>query len=177
MKKRFRLCLFFLLLAAFIGLTGVTSAQEIDLDNMSSEQLNALLQALTEKLGQAETPGSEESGAEVSVSSDPADSEEKEEPAQKEFPLQTNSSALSEKQAGTVKETKKYQIYENKKLVIGRMPDSMFIRKPTDSGGGEEEPVPEDPKTPEEVHNCPPGATYECYTDKWGWEHCGCGYG
>ena len=168
-----KIILLFLLLFVFIGLTSVTFAQEINLDDMSSEQLNALLQALTEKLGQGEAPTGEEPDIEVPASADPAAPEEAEETVITDSDLQP-----TEKHVGPVKEAKKYQIYENKKLIIGRMPDSMFIRKPVGGGGSEEEETePEDPKTLEEIHNCPPGATYECYTDQWGWEHCGCGYG
>lgn len=172
MKKHFRLCLFLALLAAVIGLTAVASAQEIDLDNMSSEQLNALLQALTEKLGQGEMPDTE-----VFAPSDTADSEEEKGTVSNDPALQEEPSDLSEKQMPQAGGVKKYQVYENKKLVIGRMPDSMFIRKPVGGGGGEDESAPENPKTPEEEHNCPPGATYSCYTDIYGWRHCGCGYG
>ena len=170
MKKRFRICMLFLLLAAFVGLTGVTSAQDIDLDSMSSEQLNALLQALTEKLGQREAPDGEEPGIEVSAPSDTADSEEEEETARKDSSLQVVPSDLSEKQVTQASAEKKYQIYENKKLVIGRMPDSMFIRREDLGGGGEEKDESSDPP----AHECEPGCSWDCGYDWYGNRHCGC---
>ena len=131
------------------------SAQDIDISTLSDEQLITLLQSITNRLQSEET--------ETTVESEPEPAEE---------PVEKPAAASTE---DPVTEEKKFRIYENKKLIIGRMPDSMFV--PRETGGGEEEGEPETPEKKEETPTCPPGATYDCYTDIYGWRHCGCGYG
>lgn len=172
--KRIVVILSLLITSAFFVMS--VSAQDIDLDNMDDEQLMLLMEAISQKL-QKNGASAEEGSDTVTNEPSAADQAKGAEDTDQKTLQSTDHSGVSEKQVTRAVEAKKYQIYENKKLIIGRMPDSMFVRKPTGDGGGEDEPVPEDPETPEEEHNCPPGATYGCYTDRYGWEHCGCAYG
>lgn len=177
MKKRTMIFLLAVILAMLAVSFAAVSAQDFDLDNMDDEQLMLLMQAISQKL-QKNGASAEEGSDTVTNESSAADqAKDAEDPDQETLQAQSNTSGEPEKQVTRAMEAKKYQIYENKKLIIGRMPDSMFVRKPT-GGGGEEEPEPEGPKTPEEEHNCLPGQTYECYTDIFTGEYiCSCGNG
>ena len=150
MKRHFVVLLIFVIFTVFL-----TAVSAQDIDNMDKEQLEALLQAITQKLQEYETNPEKEQSSDKEV---------------QEF------SATSPSPTPETK-TVKFQIYDNKKLIIDRLPDSMFIRKET--GGGEEEKEDNsDSRTLEEIHHCPPGATYECYTDIFTGEYiCSCGYG
>lgn len=175
MKKRTIILLLTVILTISTVSIASVSAQDIDIDNLDKEQLMLLMQAISQKLQEEESSAGEEAdtAANDPSAADPAKDTEASE--LKTLGSRSGIFTAAEKQVTQVKEAKKYQIYENKKLVISRLPDSMFVRKPT---GGEDEPEPEsDSRTLEEIHNCPPGATYECYTDAWGVEHCSCGYG
>lgn len=177
MKKRTMIFLLAVILAMLAVSFAAVSAQDFDLDNMDDEQLMLLMQAISQKLQKGGASAQE--GSDM-VKEDPSaadQAKDAEAPDQKTQQTQPEISEVSDKQASRAIGAKKYQIYENKKLVISRMPDSMFVRKPT-GGGGEEEPEPEGPKTPEEEHNCLPGQTYECYTDIITGEYiCSCGNG
>ncbi|MBQ6341637.1 MAG: hypothetical protein IJI41_00795 [Anaerolineaceae bacterium] len=68
-----------------------------------------------------------------------------------------------------------FRSYENKKLVVGRMPESYFIR--IEKGGGEEKEEKRDdgPKPPVCTE---PGSSYSCFTDIATGEYiCGCFFG
>ena len=171
-----RLVVVFALLITSAFFVMSVSAQDINLDNMDDEQLMLLMQAISQKLQKNEESAGEGSDT---VTNEPsaADQAKGAEDTDQKTLRSSDPSGVSEKQVTRAIDAKKYQIYENKKLIIGRMPDSMFVRKPTGDGGGEEEPVPEDPKTPEEEHSCPGESTYGCYTDRYGWTHCGCANG
>lgn len=171
--KRFVVILSLLITSAFFVMS--VSAQDFNLDNMDDEQLMLLMEAISQKLQKNGASAEEGSDLAANEPSDADQAKDAEDPDQEALPSRSETSGESGKQVTRAIEAKKYQIYENKKLVIGRMPDSMFVQKQT--GGGEEEPEPENPKTPEEEHNCPPGTTYGCYTDRYGWEHCGCANG
>ena len=175
MKKRTMIFLLAVILAMLAVSFAAVSAQDFDLDNMDDEQLMLLMQAISQKLQKNE--GSAEEGSDT-VTNEPsaADQAKDAEDTDQKTLQSSDPSGVSEKQVTRAIEAKKYQIYENKKLIIGRMPDSMFVPKRT--GGGDEGPEPEDPKTPEEEHNCLPGQTYECYTDIFTGEYiCSCGNG
>ena len=174
MIKRFVVILSLLITSAFFFMS--VSAQDIDLDNMNDEQLMLLMQAISQKL-QKNEESAEEGSDTVTNEPSAADQAKDAEDTDQKTLQSSDPSGVSEKQVTRAIEAKKYRIYENKKLIIGRMPDSMFVPKRTGGGGGEEEPVPEDPKTPEEEHSCPGESTYGCYTDRYGWTHCGCANG
>lgn len=104
-------------LAVFLFAFGSVSAQDVDLDNLSNEQLMMLLQSIMQKL-EADT-NAEPSEQAAETESEAAETQTAEEPIPE--PTEMTKPAAEKKQ---------FQIYENKKLVIGRMPDSWFIRKP-----------------------------------------------
>ena len=119
-RKRF-LFILFAVLILFGIFVGTAAAQNVDVSTMSNEELMVLLQSIMQKLEQdtaAETEGKESETAELPASAKDAAGSSK--PAAKQ-------------------ETKKYSVYKNKKLVIGRMPDSWFIRKPVQSEGDSQE--------------------------------------
>ena len=119
-KTRFILILL-AVLALFTLLAGTAGAQEINVDSMSNEELMTLLQTIMQKLEQDTETGKAGDAAEVlpvpGTSADMAD--------------------IAEKQA--VRTPKKYSVYTNKQLVVGRMPDSWFIRRKPGGGGGEDD--------------------------------------
>ena len=164
MIKNSFLVIFAVVLAVFVFAFGSVSAQDVDLDSLSNEQLMMLLQSIMQKL-------------EADTNAEPTDQAAETESDASETKTAENTIPGPTEMTKPAAEKKQFQIYENKKLIIGRMPDSMFVRKPTGDGGGEEEPVPEDTETPEEEHSCPGESTYGCYTDRYGWTHCGCANG
>ena len=111
MKKQKIMLMLLTILAFCMVMTGTAGAQDIDIDNMDNEQLLILLQQIMDKLEQQET-------AEVT-----------------EVP--TAETAVPEA-AEPVIELKKFRIYENKKLIIGRMPDSYFIQPSSGDDGGDD---------------------------------------
>lgn len=113
-------------LAVLILAFGSVSAQDVDVDNLSNEQLMMLLQSIMQKL-EADT-NAEPTEQAPETESEAAETQTAEEPIPE--PTEMTKPAAEKKQ---------FQIYENKKLVIGRMPDSWFIRKPVQSGGGSDE--------------------------------------
>ena len=120
MKQIRMLLILFAILAMFTILAGAASAQSVDVDSMSNEELMVLLQSIMQKLERDTETDEEEKGAEtgaisITVSTSKA-------PAAQEMP----------------RETKKHTIYKNKKLVVGHMPDSWFIRKQPGGGGGDD---------------------------------------
>ena len=115
-------------LALAIGLAVSVSAQDVNVDSMSNEDLLQLLQTIMQKM---ET--SEESAAET------VDSEESNEPAEAMIP------AADPEGTG---EAMQFTIYENKKLTVEALPGYMFIQ-PT------KESKPEKDNTPEHYENEP----------------------
>ena len=102
------------------------SAQEIDVENMSNEELMLLLQSIVLKLDNNEsTKVPQENAAEIEVQQ----SDEAAVPTAE--PKTSDSVDVPEatEKPGAAEEKKTFEIYENKKLIIGRMPDSYFIRK------------------------------------------------
>lgn len=121
MKQKSFLLILFAVLIFFSVSVGTAAAQNVDVSTMSNEELMVLLQSIMQKLEQdtaAETEGKESETAELPASAKDAAGSSK--PAAKQ-------------------ETKKYSVYKNKKLVIGRMPDSWFIRKQPGGGGGDDD--------------------------------------
>ena len=117
--KGFVLFLFIILLMTGIFFASV-SAQDIDIQNMDNAQLLELLQAIMQKL---EAEGSEAGTVEV-TSGSPAGTAEV-----GEAPIELN----------------KFQIYENKKLILERLPDWYFVQKNKDEGNDDGDNNPSDP--------------------------------
>ena len=107
------LCFLFVFLSV-----GFVKAQDVDVDSMSNEELMVLLQSIMRKLDQNE---SKEALPENAAKAELSESEDAAVPT-------------AEPEAAVAEKT--FEIYENKKLIIGRMPDSYFIRK--DNGGGDD---------------------------------------
>lgn len=117
MIKKLLFIALFLVFSALCMCPGTAAAQDIDVDNMTNEQLMQLLQSIMQKLeaDNAASPANETGGTE------PAEIEKTAVPEPAE-----NSVPAAEK--------RNFRIYENKKLVIGRMPESYFYR--IDGSGG-----------------------------------------
>lgn len=116
--------IFLLILSAFLIVFGIfvgtSAAQDIDISTMSNEELMVLLQSIMQKLEQDMETETEEKGSKTIEEHASA------------------AAAVSSAKQVTKQETKKHSVYKNKKLVIGRMPDSWFIRKkPGDEGDDE----------------------------------------
>ncbi|MBO4292414.1 MAG: hypothetical protein J5898_10955 [Lachnospiraceae bacterium] len=116
MKKTRIFWILFVIPVLFAILAGTAAAQDVDVDAMSNEELMVLLQSIMLKLEQdmiaeGKDPGVVVTSAQPSVSAGTAAQE-------------------------TEEETQKNSVYENKKLVLERLPDYMFVRKPTATGGG-----------------------------------------
>ena len=105
-KKRILLLIMTVILTLFT-VSAVSQAQEVDLNDLTDEQLLILLQTIMQKLQDGET----EEPAEV-----PAVPETAEEPA----PAVPAPAAEEEEAA--------FEIYENKKLLVQRLPDSLFVQ-------------------------------------------------
>ena len=101
--------LFFLVIAVFTLSFSCSSAQNIDVSNMDNAQLLELLQAIMQKL---ETEGSEAGTV-------------KETPGSPVGTAKTGEAPI---------ELDKFQIYENKKLILERLPDWYFVQKNKDGG-------------------------------------------
>lgn len=122
MNKKSFFIILVTVLTLYIIAFGSVSAQDIDLDGLSNEQLLMLLQSVMQKL----------------------EADKNVEPAEQAVEIESEVSetlTAGEPVAEPTETAKKkhYQIYENKKLVVGRMPDSWFIRKPVKSEGDSHE--------------------------------------
>ena len=135
MKRRGPLLIILAVLGIFVfSVSGLVSAQEIDLSNMDNAQLLQLLQAILQKL---ETDGTDETAE----------------------PL-PDGTAVPVISVARFSDGKFFQIYENKKLILERIPDSYFF-----SGNNVgEDSTPEPGKTPGPK-------SYPTQTP--GWEHDG----
>ena len=135
MKKRL-----FVLLALLLGILAVSagsSAQDIDISDMDNAQLLQLLQTIMQQL---ESDGTE-------AVSEPL-------PAATEMPVIS---------VARYSDGKIFHIYENKKLILERIPDSYFF---TGNGGeADETPAPGKKKDP--------GGPSMYATQTPGWEHDG----
>lgn len=126
------------------------SAQDIDVDNMSNEELLTLLQSIMQKM---EQNSQSESVQETVV--------ETEEPELVPLPAPTAEPEVLPEPEDAV-EKRSFAVYENKKLVIGKMPESYFIRiekgggedDKSDDGGGKPYDPKKDPSTNPEPGNC-----------------------
>ena len=131
MKIKISLIVLTICFILFLQPVGFVKAQDIDVEAMSNEELMVLLQSIMQKLDKDEptvVPKENAAEAETSNSADtavPAAEPEASEPL--DVPVPT-----AEPEAAAEKKT--FEIYENKKLIIGRMPDSYFIRKENGDG-------------------------------------------
>ena len=96
MKKSRLFLLIFMLLSLSVVLSGPAAAQDIDVDSMTNKELLSLVEAIMQKLDQ-------DNAAET------------EEPAAAETPVPT-----------AMPEERTFSVYDNKKLIIGHMPESWF---------------------------------------------------
>ena len=126
MIKNSFLVIFAVVLAVFVFAFGSVSAQDVDLDSLSNEQLMMLLQSIMQKL-------------EADTNAEPTDQAAETESDASETKTAENTIPGPTEMTKPAAEKKQFQIYENKKLVIGRMPDSWFIRKPVQSEGDSQE--------------------------------------
>ena len=121
MKQTRFLLILFMVLASLTVLAGTAAAQNVDVDTMSNEELMVLLQSIMQRLEQDMVTDTEEKEPETVETSIPISAE------------------VGSGTRETDREPKKFSSYENKKLIIGRMPDSWFIREKPGGGGGEDE--------------------------------------
>ena len=143
MKKRSIFLFIILSLAVLIGFIGTASAQNIDVDDMDNEQLMLLLQSIMQKLEGDQVPDTDVQNTEgtettVNVTTVPEDEKES----------QTEGSG-----------PRKFKIYENKKLIIGHMPDSYFVHPNTDEDEIEDNGDPTPGKKKKE-DPCPPDCSW-----------------
>ena len=139
----------FLKLLLILGLLMISavsvSAQDIDVSTMDNAELLELLQAILNKLETEETEGTAE-------------------------PL-PEGTAVPVISVARFSDGKLFTIYENKKLILERIPDSYFVQK--DNGGdGDKEEGPKPTTTPKSP--CAPGCDYECWIGIYGRPECGC---
>ena len=105
------------ILASLAVSFGSSYAQDIDISNMDNAQLMALLQAIMQKLEEETADKSPDLTIVTTV------------PATEDLPE-------------SVAETNRFRIYENKKLVVERIPDWYFIRNdPKEEPPAEEKPA------------------------------------
>ena len=123
MKRTGLFLISFVILALFTILIGTAAAQNqnIDVDSMSNEEIMALLQAIMQKL-------------ETEMETD----SEKKESETAEISVQAPAEIDTGKELSN-REPKKFSVYENKKLVVGRLPDYLFVRKQPGGGGGDDD--------------------------------------
>ena len=120
---RKRICLILIALLASLAVSVCSSfAQDIDISNMDNAQLMAMLQAIMQKLDDS-SQQAEGSGQESVIRIQDAE------------------------EAGV----RIFNIYENKKLILERLPDYMFYQPPTEVP---EEPQPEKDPTPKPKPDC-----------------------
>ncbi len=129
---------------------GSSYAQDIDISNMDNAQLMALLQAIMQKFEEETTDESPEAAIVTTA------------PAAEDLPE-------------SVAEANRFRIYDNKKLVVERIPDWYFIRNdPTEEPPAEEKHAePPAKETPNDAHDdciiCPyydieTGAGIDCFS-------------
>ena len=151
MKSSQHIILILLTILALFAFWFSVSAQDIDVDSMSNEQLMGLLQSIMQKLQEEET----EKPAETS-----------EVP---ETPEKPAAEAVTETKPEEAAETEPYQIYENKKMLREKLPDSYFVKPEKHS----DDDKPDKNKKKHDDHNCPPGTTWGCTI----YGVCFCGHG
>ena len=113
MKNNRLILLILTIIAIFILSAGAASAQDVDIENLDSEQLTTLLLQIMQKLEQAEEPEKE--------------------------PETSAGTIVSESDSAGEPEN---SIWKNKKLVIEALPGYMFIQ-PTEEAKPEKDNTPE----------------------------------
>ena len=156
MKNKAVFLVLFIILAIMVFSFSPVSAQDIDVENMDNAQLLQLLEAIMLKL----------------------EAEETEEPGEP-FPAGTEVPVIS---VARYSDGKIFHIYENKKLILERIPDDRFIQK-NDSGTDNKKDNKKDTGVPtpgvptEDPHGCNPGCSWACWTNIFGRPECGCACG
>ena len=141
MKTKNLIFFLIMVLASLAVFAGSVYAQDIDIDNMDNEQLLILLQQIMDKLNQQETTEPTEEPAAPT-----------EEPA---VPT-----AVPTPEAADPR-TKTFKIYENKKLIIGRMPDSYFVQPESNDGNDGGYDFDGDPDPDPRVPDCGPDCSWD----------------
>ena len=133
-----RKCILLLLMisAVFGVFCNFASAQDIDIRNMDNEQLMVLLQAIMQKLEQEEISAAAPDEAPAAV------------------PVPTATAMLPEPEIRT------FQIYQNKKLILERLPDYYFVN-PTAEPEGEDKP--DTPIKENQTDSCHESCSHACY--------------
>ena len=127
MRNKRIFLIFFTVLVILAATIVSVSAQDIDVDSMDNEQLTALLLQILGKLQQDETPAAE---TDPDISETPASTAEPVPAADLE----------------AIEEIIQITIYDDKKLIIEKLPEYMFIQ-PTKPA------KPEKPETPNKTNN------------------------
>ena len=131
MKKRQLLLVLTAAAVLIFTVCAAVSAQDTDVENMDNEQLMLLLDQIMKRLNS----GNE--GAGIEQTPQPGTRAPTPEPTPtEELPV--------------------IRIYENKKLIVGQMPEAYFYRPPVSNDGGEDEsPTPRPKMTAEQCeHYC-----------------------
>ena len=105
MRKKGLFLILFVVLSMLTICVSSSFAQDIDVSNMDNAQLMALLQAIMEKLGDQDAGSGTQDADQLSA----------------------DSSQQAEEAGGRI-----FSIYENKKLILERLPDYMFYQPPTE---------------------------------------------
>ena len=136
----------FMLLVTLMTFVVCVSAQDIDVDSMSNEQLMQLLQAIMQKLESNETVDGMES-----------------------LPDDTEMPVIG---VARFSDRKLFTIYENKKLSIEAIPEYMFYQQPDDTTEPEKKEKKDDDSHGwvTDEHGCEPGEHWICET--WGLCYC-----
>ena len=113
MKRRNLFLFLIAVLTMLFASIDSVSAQDLDVSDLSNEQLIQLLQAIMQKLDEDETEETQEP--------EPAEPEPASAPVQETTPVPET-------------EIPQFQLYLNKKLTLERIPDDRFIQKPKDDG-------------------------------------------
>ena len=151
MKSKHHVILILLAILAMLAVSFGASAQDIDVDSMSNEQLMGLLQMIMQKLHDDET-------------AKPAET-----PEVPEIPEEQAAEAVTETKPEDTAEPESYQIYENKKMLREKLPDSYFVKPEKHS----DDDKPDKNKKKHDDHNCPPGTSWGCTI----YGVCFCGHG
>lgn len=199
MNKRNILLIFCAFLAMLSVSLGTASAQDYDLSNMDDAQLLELIQAIMNKLDEPEeaipsptpTPIPAPTAApqtipDVDRISDPAqlnslmqmilnklnsdgNGDSTAESSEAELPSQEPAAVI---QPENTPEAAHYQVYDNKKMILERVPDDRFIPKPREEKdsqpGKKKENDKENNNNHYEGEPCTPdGATWSYYDGAW----------
>ncbi len=137
--KRYRVLLILLILTVFTVSVLSVSAQDIDIDSMSNEQLMVLLQSIMQKLDQTEETDETDELTPAPVSAP----ESTPQPELNEDTLGPESPAGTMMPVSEPKAEPDISIWKNKKLTVEALPGYMFVQ-PTKEVKPDNNPIPHD---------------------------------